>query len=304
MEKNYTPLPQQEIKKNNKFLSILQKISQILFFISLLFFFVSFFTNKKSPLQKTKAGEQKEFIIWTPKFEKLSDIKFVPRKINDIELDKEKILEYYKNKYPNTDPSQLIELINKKIFAFFVINETNDYRLLKNFDGDLFEEKLASLITNYEKESEKITFYYFKVRFKGTTPENIKNLNLESSQLKEFARQKIEQYYQIEKSPDLLMENINKDKEILLINNNEPAGEKVEDYQYTTPIFDDFEFFEILHSLPLKTYSPIITLKTKNPYQEELEEYAFVFFYVEKKETGNPPLILKINEFIKKSSIL
>lgn len=305
MNNNFTPLQiKDEGGGNKKIISLFEKISFFIFVGSFLFFLINvFIPNFLNYLNKrTRAENKVRTKIYIPNFKTIEEINFIPKKINNIHLDTEKIYQYYKNKYSSLDQDQLIKLINEKIFSFIVVSDESNLDLLTNFVGDLFDQENEKRVGQYQKNVKKIDFYYFKVRFVGTREENLEKLNVED--VLSLAKEKIDYYYQLKISPSQLMEIMKNDSQISLLNNKEPASERIENYSYSTPIFDDPDFYQLLINSPIGTYSEIYKFKTPDPLNQDYEEYCFIFFFVEKIEGENLPLNLKINEFIKKSKVI
>lgn len=303
MVNNFTSLKIKKENDNYKMVNFFYWLSFFFFLASFLFFFINVivFNLLIYSNRTTRAKSEIKLNIYNFTFKTLDEINFIPRLINDIKIDKEKIYQYYKKKHPSLKKNELIRLINEKIFSFIVINEERSLGVLTNFSGDVFEDELSQTVESYQKNIKKFDFYYFKVRFAGIKEENLALLN--QKDIKSFAKEKINFYYQLKISPDQLMKLINKDEQIMLLNNKEIASEKIQDYKHNTPIFDDPDFYELLTEIPVNNYSKIYTLKTTNPLSPTFEEYAFVFFYLEKREGENIPLRLKINKFINKSRI-
>lgn len=304
MANNFTSLKIKKENDNYKIVNFFYWFSFFFFLLSFFFFFINVivFNLLIYSNRTTRAKTEIKPHIDNFTFKTLDEINFIPRLINDIKIDKEKIYQYYKKKYPSLKKNELIRLINEKIFSFIVINEESNLGVLTNFSGDVFEDKLSQTLESYQKNIKKFDFYYFKVRFVGIKEDNLALLNRKDT--KSFAKEKINFYYQQKNSPDQLMRLINKDKQIMLLNNEEIASEKIKDYKHETPLFDDPDFYKLLTELPVNNYSKIYSLKTVNPFPSTFQEYAFIFFYLEKIEGKNMPLRLKINEFINKSRIM
>ncbi len=309
MTNNFTPLKNKNLlpSSRGKIFFILEKFSYVFFIFSLAIFsanvLIPSLINYSS--QKTKASSSYDDPkIYQPRFKNIDQLYTVPRKINNITIDNEKIYSYFKNKYSSLSKNELIKTINMKIFSFLISTSSSQWDLLTNFDGDLFEKELEKNLTKYQNKVKKLTFYYFKTRFRGTTEENLKALNLDPEKAREYAQNKINYYYNLRLPPDDLMKKINNDQEIILLNNNEISAERIEDYDHETPIFDDPDFYNLLINSSVNNYSRIYTFKTVNPHSPEFEDYAFVFLYVVKVEGENMPLNININNFISKSLIL
>jgi hypothetical protein len=307
MEKNFTPLKinTNQFSSNEKILNAFNKFSLIFFIFSFSFFIINALIPNllKYTSQKTKASLNINPKIYQSKYNTIDQLNFIPRKINNISLDKEDIYNYFKSKYPSSAEEDLIKIINRKIFSYIIINNQTNLDLLINFDGQTFEKEMKNSLNVYQAKTKKATFYYFKTRFKGATQENLSHLNLNDEQTKDFASKKINYYHQLNLQPNVLMKQFNNDSEILYLNNKEKSAERIENYDFNTPIFDDPNFYNLLINSPVNQYSDVYLLKTKNPYSSQEEEYLFIFFFVEKIDGENVPLDIAINNFIAQSQI-
>lgn len=305
MSVNYTPLkiPKRKARK----LIFLNFFSGFFFTASFLFFFFNVIIPNFSDFfsQKARAeNKNREKNFFKRYYQSFDEINFIPRRINKIEIKKDDIYTYYKKKYPELKEDDLIKVVNKKIFSFYILNKNNkdNLKLLtEKFNGDVFEEEVSSLIDNYKKNTKKIDFYYFKVRYEGIFDKNLKSLKIEPYETKQKAEEKISYYLNLNIPPDLLLTRISQDKEVALLNNEERASEYIKDYDHSTPLFDDPDFYNFLTESPLNNYSRIYNLKTKNPFSPEYQNYLFVLFYVNKIEGENNPLDLEINNFVSKA---
>ncbi|MCS7093320.1 MAG: hypothetical protein NZL96_02750 [Patescibacteria group bacterium] len=309
MTKNYTPL---DIKKLHRRRILKKVINLSLLFSSLVFVFslVIFFSRQYlfETSQRTEAANQMSSA--SPiRVRKLEELRFVPRRIGEINVDKEKIYDYYKSKFPSLSEEELIEVINKKIFSYLVLTQERRPNLLI-FNGDQFEATLNSLLDNHQNNLRKITFYYYKVRFINVPQDNLRSLGIDQGNsekekiLRKLAEEKINFYQRSNLSPEQLKEQINKDQQISLLNNDELASERVENYDHRSPLFDDPDLYDIISSEEINRYTKIYPLRTKNPQSNQLEEYSFVFFYIEKRERTNKPLEMIINEYLLNKDII
>jgi len=94
------------------------------------------------------------------------------------------------------------------------------------------------------------------------------------------------------------------DPEISLLNNQEPAIVYFEEESFSFLPFDDLNFYDYLFEAPLGDYSSVHTLYTKNPGSEQKEDYAFLVFYLKKKQSGNLPINYLIKKLIDEKNYL
>lgn len=284
-------------------------LSTTLFLFGLALFFINVFIPNLLILtsQRSRADQKKTekiIIINHPKkFQKISQVDFVPKKINDIEIDVEKITNFYREIYPELSNSDLIKIINNRLFTYLAINEENARKQLAQFQGHQFEQELEREIKNYLDNEIKVDFYFFKVRFEGTTKANQSKLEATNSSLKELAQKKINEYHQMELDPIEIAKKMNQDQIILLLNNNENAAELIEGYTHATPLFDDPDFYSFLIEAPISQKTPIISLKTKNPHENSPRDYLFIFFYPVSKIGQLPNLQFVVDKYLAESEL-
>lgn len=307
---NFTPLKFKNLNPK-KFLideTKLFYLSTTLFLFGLALFFINVFIPNLLILtsQRSRADQKKteKIIINHPqKFQKISQVDFVPKKINDIEIDVEKITNFYREIYPNLSNSELIKIINNRLFTYLAINEEKAKSQLNQFQGDQFEQELEREIKNYRDNEIKVDFYFFKVRFEGTTKANQSKLGLTNSSLKELAQKKINEYHQMELDPIEIAKKMNEDQIILLLNNNENPSELIEGYTHATPLFDDPDFYSFLIEAPISQKTPIVSLKTKNPHESSPKDYLFIFFYPVSKIGQLPNLQFVVDKYLAESEL-
>lgn len=328
MQENFTPIPSEFISEprvNDRTTNKAIIITGVFFLLSLGFFLTTYIsgTTQKPTLQVSKnAGlkdRAKKIVIKILgkeyKFNSIDDIKFIPGRVGEYLIDAE-ILNQAKSKYEGLDGLELKKEILREIIGwaalrdFFSQNNTQGVVLNPINQGQYvswtdIDSEFASLLTEYNKNQISVDGFFMKVRFEGIFPKNLETLRSGENDPKFNAQALITKYLDEAKklpSPVKILDTFNADDTIMLMNNGEKA-QTFSSYNLYPPLFDDPSFFDYILNTPIGSFSPLYTLKTKNPFKDGFEEYAFATFYVDKKSGQNLPLEILIHKFIQKSVI-
>jgi len=291
---NYTPLSQFNQSKK----------SSINFFILIFFLFSSFFLIYAIAFQPknnttTSAKEIKKLANLS--YQNLYEISFPINRIENQSLETKNLIEEAKELYPHLNEKELIYEFNKQVFSFVALVDYFQKPLLfpKTFKDLL--RNVETLKDQYLKEAPIYSGFLIKIRYKGyygKALENIKNLFGEK-EIKSLAEEKIKNLINKNLPPDQLKNEVENDEEIKILNNMEKAFIAFEKDDLYPPPFDDPNFCVYLQSVPLNKYSNIFELKTFNYEKNQLEEYAFLVFYLNEKKNNNLHLDCLINQKIK-----
>lgn len=306
---NYTPIDVAKLPSiSNK--PIKNYINKFALPFSVVFFSISLFVFllQNNTVYKSKASSNNPtpIIVTNNNYKNLDEINLIPLKVNNAEINVNKIKSSAKKKYPSLNDKELVKTINTNIFSYLALNEFNrDKKSEVIEDFELIENQILALRKEYEKNLIKLNGFFIKVRFDGIYPENMNKLNKTREEFKILAKTLIDDYINKAENSHNPLEIINLtnlDETRNLLNNNE-IDYSFEDYSLYPAIFDDPDFINIITNSPLNEFSPVTILKTQNPNENTLREYAYVSFYISKKTGVNLPINILINEFIEKATI-
>lgn len=301
---NFTPINLQSLSSSNKVFvklklkwKILYLFSAIFFVFSIGIFIYSLFLTNKPQSPSTKAISPKYQTI-SFKYATFETIPFVIKYINDLPTNGQSYLDYLKSRNSQIEERVLISQINKQIFIYYILSRF--FNVDEPFPNTYLTllEKNQNFLDQYQENSIRYTGYYLKIRFRGYYGQREKEIKstFGDQDLRQMAEEKINELIKNNPHPSSLFPNLNNDPLISQLNNNEKAIDYFENDLFDYPLFDDPDFYQYLEDAPLKKYSPIYVLKTKNPQISSIEEYAFLVFFIEKKEGKNIPVNYLINK--------
>lgn len=266
-------------------------------FISSVVFFIWALIGQPNNLQKTQAYQKKEVIL-QPRFKNIEDIPFVVEEIEKIKTNGKKYFNYLKENNPKLGDETIKKELNYQIFLYYALNNFNRVKIIYPENYKSLLEKNNQLLNQYNEKVIKYTGYFIKIRFSGyygDRYQEIKNIFGEEN-LRNLARQKITELINNNPDPSLIYPSINDDQILSELNNKEQVIGYFEEEDFNIDLFDDYDFYEYISKSPLNQYSQIYTLKTKNPFEKDLEEYAFLTFYLLDKQGE----LIPVNKLIKK----
>lgn len=247
------------------------------------------------------------------KLNSLEEITFIPRKIKNYSFSPT-IKQEAERRYPGFTDEDLKKLLAKRMLTWTALRDFYSDKNLSTFhlkpidkeiNFDQVEEELSTMEDHYRKNQLMISGFYLKIRFAGVFPENLSKLSKSEADLRMRAGDLIRQYIAEAETlldPANILTKVSNNDEVKLLNNEEKSA-TFKDYSLYPPFFDDPDFYIMITSPPINKFTPIYTLKTKNPQKEEYEEYAFVSFYITQKKGEYLPIEELRDQFIKKSQI-
>jgi hypothetical protein len=282
-------------------------IGIIILTLSLIFFVTTLMLENRQKFSTTTRASPNIKILPAIFFSKIEDIQFIPRRINAY-LFAESVRDNYHKLFPLLSSEVLKSVIVEHLIKWATLR---DFYVTNNIpvppldpsgfiDATQVEQELPQFESDYMSHGKTVTGFFLKVRFSGIYPKSSK-IPSNPSDVQSLARTKLDEY--IEKaslltSPSDIVVSFNADKTVALLNNKEPS-KSFADYQLYPPLFDDPNFYTFIDSAPLNSFSPVIVLKTQNPQNKDLEEYAFVSFYINNKSGSYLPLDQAITEYLK-----
>lgn len=297
-------------------------ISMILLFISASFFFYIVLGRNTKEYDTTSPGAQVRDVIKDKfpglrvisggfRFDSVEKINFIPKKIgNYIFENDDKILEDAKKIYPDYEAADLKKFVIRLMTTWTSLRELfsgsqsiEGVELQPTQDEIKFSQidrELPGLTQAYEANKTIINGFFLKVRFSGVFNENIEKLGLTENELKSTAQKILNDYMESAKGlqdPSGILPTFNADEKVMLLNNGE-TSESFEEYDLYPPFFDDPDFYKMVANLPVGEFSPVYILKTANPLQKDIEEYAFASFYLKDKKGQYLPLNELIRQFL------
>lgn len=339
MDENFNKINYDELSKNSNEShspNIIQKIGinkvligmAVFFLISLIFFIYTVFVNRFTPqYDESSTGAQIRTTIKENvpelraitggfRFNSLEQLKFVPKRIEKYTFENEdKILSQAKKIYPDFEDADLKRHASRRIVRWAALRDfygdtvnIDNFHLIESEKTISFsdvERELAKLEKYYTDSEIKMTGFFLKMRYVGVFEENIKELDMSKEELKVEAERMINDYIERAKAlnpPSLILAEINSDPRAILMNNEETSIEFANDNFYP-PFFDDPDFYNKALTLKPGEFSPIFILKTRNPHKKDLQEYAYVTFYIEQREGENMPLNARVTQFLEKNWI-
>jgi len=256
---------------------------------------------------------------YVPKYADVQTYTLIPKQVNEYTFNPEAIISEMKNNNPAATSSDITQFATGTIFKWLTLRKyfadnkittlitllpgTSNFRL-----SEIVNETTAlanAYEAQYKKDPVNINGYYFKMRFSGISQVNKDKLGIQNTdELKKLAHDKLTTLMAGWKSPDDLLTHVNQDPQAVLLNNGEQS-EHFTDYSSYPPIFDDPNFYSLLNESAAKpgTYSAIFTLKAKYLINQELEDYAYVVFYITDKTGTVLPIELLTDNFIRASTI-
>lgn len=234
------------------------------------------------------------------KYSSLEDIPFVVEVIDGFVTNGKRFFEELRQNNPKVEATILKDNLNRELFTYYALKK--DFHEDLDFPadyGDLIKAN-QDLLERYKSESMRFTGYYIKFRYSGYYGKRQEELSeiLIGKDVKKYVYDKLSKFIEDNPSIDSLKQSVAADKEIKELNN---SGEEpvvfFEDESFEDPPFDDPDFYDYLLSSPVGDYSSIYTLYTKNIYERDKEDYAFLVFYLKNKTGSNAP----VNYLIKKT---
>lgn len=285
----------------------------IILVISLIFYVASFMVENSRKISTiSRAAENKMQIIPPQHYSNTDEIQLVPRRINNYLFAVELVREY-RQLFPELTDQNLQKLIALHTVEWaalrdlYTVNKLNLSGLqnMPEVTAAQIEREIPILVADYEPRVMQLEGFFLKARFAGIYRTEFKELGKTSGELRQVAQEKIQSYIDQARKlsdPTNILPIFNTDETLLLMNNGE-LSQTFTNYQLDPPLFDDPSFFTTIESAPLNEFSPIVTLKTRNPMQSDLEEYAYLSFFVTKRSGLYLPLTQIINEYLKVATI-
>lgn len=294
----FTPLDQPAQPKKNS----LNIFVMIFFILSLLFlaFSIIYQPEKKSLSTTSQASTGiKKFI--NLKYNHLREITFALDRINHQSIDKKKLFEEAKKIYPHLNERELVYEFNHQLFSFWALKDyfKQPFSIPDEFKTLITE--VENLKNQYLEEAPLFSGYLIKIRYKGYSLDNQQKLNnlFGNKEIKLVAEEKIKNLINNNYSLNQLKELIENDEEIKILNNSEKALITFNDDKLYPSLFDDPNFCNYLIDAPLNQYSQITELKTFNEQNRNLEDYAYITFFITQKIGDSLHLDCLINKKIK-----
>lgn len=285
----------------------------IILALSLIFFVVTLMLeNRQKFTTVSRASGTATKIVEPAMYTSLDEIKIVPRRINS-HLFSPDLSSQYRQIFPEIAKDAFQKLIVFHTIEWAALRDlysVNKLTLeglqdLPEVTASQIEAEIPLLVADYQPRIMQLDGFFLKARFKGIYKKESELLNKTSAELQQIASQKIQDYIDQArklKDPATILSAFNEDETIALMNNGE-LSTTFTDYQLDPPLFDDPDFFNTLEKAPVDSFSPVIILKTKNPLQTDLEEYAYSTFYITKRSGVYLPLTQIINEYVKVATV-
>jgi len=270
------------------------------------------FMNKGQAAVKTTTPRDR--IYYPIKYLSVAAIPFVPNKIDSMAFDVLKLREQAAKEYPELKAAELDNQLKEDLFVWAAMRANYSSPTLKisKVAPDKAVSDFAAVLADikairaeYEPKVKTFTGQYLKVRFGGVYDKNVKLLNKLTGDLRAFADTTFSTFIQKEmaanKTPEQVLEDFNTDETMLLLNNGE-LSETFKDLTFEPPLFDDPDLYPMLVAAKPKTWTKTSLLRTPDA-KGNLEEYAFIMFYVEEVKGEAPPISDVVRSFIQKADI-
>lgn len=284
-------------------------VGVIVLVLSMIFFVASLMIENRQRFSTVSRASSTPMQIVPPvMYTDLSQIEFVPRRINE-HFFSANLLSEYRALYPELKTDPLQKLIVEHALSWAALRDIykvnnltiSDLADFAEVEGAQIERELPLLLADYQARTMRLDGFYLKVRFRGIYKDTLEKLNKQPKELQELAMTKIQEYIDEArklKEPATILDSFNSDKTIVQMNNGEQSVEFSE-YSLDPPLFDDPAFYETIEHSPLKAFSPVSILKTRNPMSPDFEEYAYVTYFITSREGNYLPIAQITSEYLK-----
>lgn len=239
----------------------------------------------------------------------LGDVNFIPRKINDITIDREQLIRAVQSTNRSLSEAELVRTLNAGLFTYLAMNEFNQRKgqqgtsmyQKKNIDNYLtLERELRDISIAYNQDAISMEGFYLKVQFANVLKDNIVKLGKREDELRPLARSIIAKYRSAAlgfRDKSRIVTFINEDEQAALLNNG-GKSEIFKNYTLSIPLLPDPSFYDIVQSLQPGAFSDILTFKQFVAGKKDPQDAIYVVFYIDKKNGTNLPLSVLRDKYI------
>ena len=293
---NYTPVDQSDQPKKQSI-----NVFLLIFFIFSLSFLVSaVILQPKNNITITSSAKEVKKLA-NLSYQYLYEINYPITRISNQTIEAKKFIEETKKIFPHLDEKELIHEFNRQMLSFWALTDyfQQPFLIPQTFKDLLIQ--VENLQNQYLEQAPTYSGYLIKIRYKGYYGEALEKINnlFGNREIKPIAEEKIISLINKNLSFDQLKKEIENDEEVKILNNSEKALLAFEKQTLYPPPFDDPDFCLYLSQSPLNQYSKVFPLKTFNREKNQLEDYAYLVFYISEKEGENLHLDCLINQKIK-----